>query len=65
MKEKVLEILGDMLLNSERVKILSDILLSRQELGPEIYVPLHFINTTASKLMEQNGEAETLFMKNF
>ena len=30
MKEKVLEILGDMLLNSERVKILSDILLSRQ-----------------------------------
>ena len=42
----------------------SDI-LSRQELGPEIYVPLHFINTTASKLMEQNGEAETLFMKNF
>lgn len=54
-----------MLLNSERVKILSDILLSRQELGPEIYVPLHFINTTASKLMEQNGEAETLFMKNF
>lgn len=65
MKEKVLEILGDMLLNSKRVKILSDILLSRQELGPEIYVPLHFINTTASKLMEQNGEAETLFMKNF
>ena len=57
MKEKVLEILGDMLLNSKRVKILSDILLSRQELGPEIYVPLHFINTTASKLMEQNGEA--------
>lgn len=65
MKEKVLEILGDMLLNSERVKIFSNILLSRQELGPEICVPLHFINTTASKLMEQNGEAETLFMKNF
>ena len=52
MKEKVLEILGDMFLNSKRVKILSDILLSRQELGPEIYVPLHFINTTASKLVE-------------
>ena len=65
MKEKVLEILGDMLLNSERIKTLSDILSSRQNLEPEIYVPLHFINTTASELIEQNSESETLLMKNF
>lgn len=54
-----------MLLNSERIKTLSDILSSRQNLEPEIYVPLHFINTTASELIEQNSEAETLLMKNF
>ena len=65
MKEKVLKILGDMLLNSERIKVLSDILSSRQDLEPDIYVPLHFINTTASELIEQNGEAETFLMKNF
>lgn len=63
MKQQLIKICHEMLLNSERIHVLSNIIREKDNTPPEIYVPLHFINETAKNLQEQSSEIETILLK--
>lgn len=64
MKEKLITISNEMLLNIQRAKVLSDFVLEKDDTKPEIYVPLYFIKETLINLEKQNDKLETILLNN-
>lgn len=64
MKEKLIELSHKILLNSERIKILSEFILDKQGQTSEILVPTYYINKTAENIAYQISDIEETILNN-